>query len=225
MAIPMILAMTANEIRQSAPLPPNPAYFGCHFTDHDTWLLPAELPPGCGLLLDDRKPIPDIDHSALTAGIEALNPSFLIFDLQRPANEGAQGLIKSLTGLRCPIAMPPQYAKDHRSAVFLPPIPAHIPIEEYFRPWHHREIWLELALDATMITVTTAGSEITALTHATAQPSPHTDSMLHCHYKITTEPNAICFYCYRTREDIQELLRSPLPSNVTHAVAMFQELG
>ena len=225
MAIPGILAMTAEEIRHTAPLPKYPAYFGCYFTDNGSILMPDRLSPGSGLILDDRSPIPNADHGYLYERINALNPVFLILDFQRPAYTAADKLIAVLADLPCPVVLPPQYAAKRRCPILLPPIPPHITAEEHLMPWLGREVWLELALDATKITVTAEGSAITAMTHAIAQPNPHKDSMLHCHYKITGQPDAVLFYCYRTLEDVQDLLHSPLPPNVTHTVAMYQEFG
>ena len=97
--------------------------------------------------------------------------------------------------------------------------------EEYLEPWHSREIWLELALDASEITITADGCVTHACPHAGNHPDAHSDSMLHCHYKITKGADSIGFYCYRTPDDIAELLCSPLPPNVTHTVGLYQELG
>lgn len=225
MAIPRILAMTAEEIRHTAPTPQNAAYFGCCFSADGSIRLPDHLPSGGGLILDDRIPIPDTDHSVLAGKLKALNPKFVILDLQRQPNIAAEKLIRALTELPCPIALPPPYANGRRDPVLLPPLPPHTPVEEHLSPWLDREIWLELALDATQITVTAGGSTVASFTHAISRTDPHRDSMLHCHYKITRQPDAIVFYCYRTREDVEALLRSPLPPNVTHTVALFQEFG
>ena len=223
MAIPMFLAMTADEIRNVSVLPNNVAYLGCHFSSKQL-SLPDVLPPGSGLILDDRNPIPKVDFAPVTERLWELNPAFILLDFQRPSEENSMVLAAAIAELPCPVAMPPDYGTQLRCPVFLPPIPPHISAEEHLAPWAHREVWLELALDAVQISITKKGSQCNPITHGQPETGAHTDSMLHCHYKISTREDVLDFYCYRTREDISALLHSPLPSNLTCTVGLFREL-
>lgn len=221
----MFLAMTAEEIQNTSPLPDKIAFLGCHFSSEAPH--PLELPQGlsksCGIILDDREPIPHVTPEEIGDALSSLAPAFILLDFQRPPTENSRNLCGIISKLRIPTAMPPDYALKLNCPVFLPPVPPHIPIEEYLHPWRAREIWLELALDAVQITVTAQGSRSTYFPHADPQSKALTDSMLHCHYLITQKPDAFEFYCYRTREDIVEL-RNALPPNVTHTIGLFQEL-
>lgn len=226
MAIPLILAMTAEEIRADAPLPPNIAYLGCYFSaaDEGRLFLPQRIPPGCGIVLDDRQPIPPANYSAVAERLWQLRPAFVILDFLRPAESPAIHLAAAIAKLPCPTPMPPEYAKSMDCPLFVPPIPPHVPLDEHLKPWRDRKIWLELALDATKITVTVQGSHIQRVSHSSREPAGHCDSMLHCHYEISKEPDRLQFLCYRTEEDLTGLLEV-LPANVTHAVGLYQELG
>ena len=59
MAMARYLAMTAAEMMGGAPLPGKTAWMACHFSPYSTGLcnLPAALPPGSLLILNDRTPI------------------------------------------------------------------------------------------------------------------------------------------------------------------------
>ena len=223
----MFLAMTEEEIQSISPLPSNFAYLGCHFSPAASELtgLPPVLPPGCGIILDDRYPIPDTDPDAVAKMLSKHKPQFVLLDFQHPPTDAAMKLAAALVKLPCPVPMPPAYGQNLTCPLFLPPVLPHVSILEYLEPWQHREIWLELALDAIQIEITAQGSRITHFPHAQPQEQAHTDRMLHCHYKITRREDALSFYCYRTREDITALLHSPLPANVTHTIGLFRELG
>ena len=227
MAITAILAMTAEEQRTASSTPQRFAILGCHFSSTKQGLtgVPDTLSNGCGLVIDDRFIPEHIDIQSVLQQLRTLSPPYIILDFQRPLAECMLDLAKELMALSCPIAMPPIYGNNLDCPIFLPPIPPHIPPHEYLSPWKNREVWLELALDATEITITEQGSLFRSFHHAEAAENTHTDSMLHCHYKISQNRHSLKFYCYRTKEDIGSLLRSPLPENVTCTIGLFQELG
>ena len=226
MAIQTILAMTAEEIRNAPSAFPGGCIFGCHFsaTSQDLVGLPSSLPQGWGLILDDRNPIIQPDLPGLLQQLSRPEPAYIILDFQRPATPNALGLAKEIAALPCPAAMPPAYGEHLRCPLFLPPIPPHISAEEYLQPWLHRDIWLELALDAVELSVTAEGSQVKSFPHVAVTDNAHVDSMLHCHYKISHLHDALQFYCYRTEDDVRQLLQSPLPANVKYGVGFFQEL-
>ena len=226
MAITAILAMTKEEIHSVSSTPQRYAFLGCHFSSTGQGLagLPSSLPSGCGLIIDDRNPPKTFNIQVVLQQLRELDPAYLLLDFQRPSTENTLVLTKELTVLPCPVVLPPDYGKDLHCPVFLPPIPPHISVYEYLRPWKDREVWLELALDATEITVTAGGSQIRSFPHAESAENAHRDSMLHCHYKISRDGDALRFYCYRNKEDVEDLL-SALPPNISHAVGLFQELG
>lgn len=228
MAIPLILAMTGAEIRKFPPLPAKIAWLACHFSSSEPGLsnLPTALPPGSTLIVDDQLPVCDHDPDRILTQLSAVSPERVLLDFQRPPSPQAVAIAQALVqAAPCPMAVTPPFGDGLSCPVFLPPVPPHVPIVDYLHPWASREIWLELALDATEINVTAAGSTVTSLLHAEPKENAHTDRMLHCHYKITQEPDSLRFYCYRTREDITKLLDAPLPPNLTHALGLFQELG
>lgn len=224
MAIQRILAMTEAEIRNLSAPPSAFALLGCHFSPEKSCLvgLPDSLPSGCGLVIDDRNAI--FDLGAIEA-LKKLEPAYVILDFQRPPEDSSVQTAAVLAQSLRRVIIPPPYADALDCPLFLPPVPPHTPISEYLKPWQGREIWLELALDASEITVTPKGTEICCFHHAMPSDDSHRDSMLHCHYKISQRTDALQFYCYRTQEDIEAMLRTPLPPNLTHAVGLFYELG
>ena len=226
MAIQTILAMTAEEIPNAPSGFSGGCIFGCHYSSTSQTLvgLPSSLPHGWGLILDDENPITAPDISGLVQQLSRLEPAYIVLDFQRPATPDVLRLAEKIAALPCPVSMPPEYGKNLCCSLFLPPIPPHISPEEYLRPWLHRDVWLELALDAVQISVTAEGSQMQSFPHAVATDKAHVDSMLHCHYKISHLHDTLQFYCYRTKDDIRQLLRSPLPANVKYGVGFFQEL-
>ena len=226
MAIAAILAMTEQEIHTVPSTPRSFAFLGCHFSSTGSGLagLPHGLPEGCGLIIDDRNPLIHTDFRAITQQLRKLNPTYLMLDFQHPPTDAAIRLATELSTLPCPVVIPPDYRENLHLPVFLPPIPPCISTDEYLRPWKGREVWLELALDAAEIIVTANGSQIRSFAHAEPAENAHKDSMLHCHYKISRDEDSLKFYCYRTKEDVEDLL-SALPPNISHAVGLFQELG
>lgn len=232
MAIPSIFAMTGGEIFRCPSLPAKIAWMGCHFSTDDTGLsgLPTDLPPGSLLVIDDATPIAEHDPKRI---IDQLLPVIsgnridgILMDLQRPATQQAKKMAAALVqAMSCPVALPPVYAQGLDCPVFVPPIPPYIPASEYLKPWQHRRVWLELALDASVITLTDVGCSIKYVPVASPATSPQHDTELHCHYSTAVQDDAIRFYLYRTAEDVAALLDAIPDTCVSCAIGLFQELG
>lgn len=232
MAIKRYLAMTAAEIGTSAPLPPSIAWMACHFSPYGTGLSgrPKALPPGSVLMLDDITPIHGHDPELIAAQLKECADAFacagVLLDFQRPGNEEAKGLVQVLAGsLPCPVAVSEPYAQDVDCPVFLPPAPLHEPLGEYLASWQGREVWLEMALDGEVITLTESGASFTSLPPGEIFESGHREETLHCHYKIALEENAARFTLWRTREDLDALLEEADSLGISYGVGLFQELG
>ena len=232
MAIKRYLAMTAAEIGSFAPLPPNIAWMACHFSPYGTGLScrPQTLPPGSLLMLDDITPIhghdPKVITEQLLERVEALGSAGVLLDFQRAGDPHTRGLVQALAGaFPCPVAVSEAYAGNLDSPVFLPPPPLHVPLAEYLSPWQGREVWLEMALDGEVITLTEAGAAFGPLAVEDAFEDGHREETLHCHYRIDVEENTVRFTLQRIREDLEELLEEAEALGVTTAVGLYQELG
>lgn len=232
MAIKRYLAMTAAEIGDSAALPSNVAWMACHFSPYGTGMSnrPQALPTGSLLMLDDITPIhghdPKVIADQLWECAEALECAGVLLDLQRAGNTETAALVQVLAGaLPCPTAVSEPYARDVDSPVFLPPPPLHVPLGEYLAPWQDREVWLEMALDGEVITLTEAGAAFGPLAVGDAFEDGHREETLHCHYRIDVEENTVRFTLQRIREDLEELLEEAEALGVTTAVGLYQELG
>ncbi|MDD6200287.1 MAG: hypothetical protein PUB93_03345 [Firmicutes bacterium] len=229
MAIPLYLAMTAAEFRAADALPEHIAWMACHFSPYGTGLtnLPERLPEGSLLILNDRMP-PDGHDPERIAGIlgEVMAEQHcrgLLLDFQRPGNPETAAVTRRLTAITCPAAVSERYAADG-CPVFLPPVPPFRLPAEYLAPWKGREIWLEAALDGAVITVTGDGSRFAPLPPGDKPEAGFPDEALHCHYRVEAG-DAARFTLWRTREDVDALLREAESLGVALAVGLYQELG
>ena len=230
MEIPFYLAMTASEFAGCSTLPQKAAWMACHFSPYGTGLtnLPTSLPTGSILILNDRIPILHHDQSRITEQlhmtIDAMNCSALLLDFQQQDVEKLQDLTIHLTGsLPCPVASTQWYARDHAGPVFLPPCPHHVHLEEHIRDWNDREIWLDLAIDSTILTLTPDGSRESSLPPEQIPDCGFHDDPLHCHYKIETGEDFARFTLWRTTEDLSTLSQEADRLGIRLTVGLYQE--
>lgn len=230
MAIPLYLAMTAAEFRRNTALPKYPAWLSCLFSPYSTGLsnIPAQLPTGSLLILSDRTPIcghdPELVKAQLEETVNKLRCCGVLLDLQRPECNEAVEIVQEVSGLPCPVAVSQMYAQNVDRPVFLPPVPCDICLEEYLAPWQGRKIWLEMAMDGQIITVTENGTTAVTLPSYEHNASAFRDEALHCHYDIQTG-DTLRFILRRTKEDISALLEESEKFGVELAVGLYQELG
>ena len=232
MAIRPFLAMTGAEMRNNHNLPPKIAWMACHFSPYGMGLsnLPPFLPPGSLLILNDRTPIrghdPELIIHQLKSCIQDNQCVGLLLDFQIPEEPELAILVKQLTtALPCPIGVTKAYGKDCDCAVFLPPLSPSDGLEDMLSHWSGREIWLELALDGEVITLTEQGAEVTALPFPDLEAPGFADDSLHCHYKIELRNDQPVFTLWRTREDMHDLLEEANAQGITTAVGLYQEFS
>lgn len=223
------LAMTAAEMDSVTRLPERVAWMACHFSPYSGGVcnFPDTLPEGSLLILNDRTPMCRHDISRVCRELESTLLQFrcvgLLIDFQNPPREESLALVASLArNLPCPVGAPPVYAAGD-CAVFLPPVPTDVPVDNYLKKWAGRRIWLESALEGQTITLTPAGASYSS------KPIPHTvsahaDRSLHCHYSIQSQQNAITFHTWRTGEDLAALMTEANRLSVELSVGLYQEL-
>lgn len=225
------LAMTAAEF-QNCPQPPeHTGWMACHFSPYGTGLsnLPQTLPEGGMLILNDRTPISGHDHLLITnqlvERIQTLPCSCVLLDFEREGVDETAALVRQLSGaLPCPVGVSASYAHESGGPVFLPPVPPETPIEVYLAPWKGRELWLEAALNSSLIILTETGALVSSLSAEGCPDCIHQDPALHCHYGISLSQDAIRFTLYRTQDDLRSLLKAAQALGVTQAVGLWQEL-
>lgn len=232
MAIPLFLAMTGWEISKNAELPRNIAWMACHFSPYGTGLtnLPSSLPSGSMIIVNDRTPVcghdPELIAAQLCSLVEGNRCGSVLLDFQRPDEPDTAAIAEAVVReLNCPVGVSHSYAKGLSCPVFLPPVPPHIPFTEYIAPWQERQIWLECALDGTLITVTGSGSSTAPLSCPDTLEFRHADTDLCCHYEIQLEEEQVRFRLCRRSDDLHALLTAAEGTNVTHAIGLYQELG
>ena len=232
MALPLYLAMTASEIASSNTLPANFAYMACHYSAFSQGLsnIPSALPENSVLILNDNFPCQDHSPSLVADQLKELVDTFhcesLLLDFQRPPEPESKAMAeKILRVLPCPTALTPEYGKDLDCALFLPPCPLHVPLEDYLEPWKGREIWLEAALCQEDVLVTKEGSRFVPYFPTGHLTGGFFDKDLCCNYNIDTAPEQITFTLFDTPENMEQKLALAESLGVVRAVGLWQELG
>ncbi|MBQ3193859.1 MAG: hypothetical protein IJB59_09860 [Oscillospiraceae bacterium] len=231
MAIVPFLAVTEAEIRKNSSYPQKTAWMGCTFSSWNPGLsnLPFSLPPESALILTDQTPFsghdPDMILRQLEGCIQRLSCCALVLDLQRSGVPEVAELTRLLSeSLPCPVIVSACYGQDISCPVFLPPVPPSVPAEEYLKAWKGREIWLELALDGEIITLTSKGAQTTPLPCG-CEEDGFSDKPLHCHYHTETDADSARFTLWRTREDLDDLISEAAQLGVAEMIGLYQELA
>lgn len=231
MAITPYLAMTAAEIGTFSCLPEKIGWMACHFSPYGTGLsnLPKALPEGALLILNDRTPMrfhdPEIIAAQLREQVERFGCMGVLLDFQQPDGSETAPLANFLaSALPCPVGVSNACASGLDCPVFLPPVPADVPVQEYLQPWLGREIWLDIAKDAALVTVDKDGYRCTPLPPWTQTAGGHREEALHCHYTMDIADEQVRFTLFRTDEDIAGLLDEAEQLGVKLAVGLWQEL-
>lgn len=232
MAPERYLAMTAAEFSGAAAPPDHVCWMACHFSPYGNGLsnLPPALPEGSILMLNDRIPFRGHDPKRIEAqlqqAVEHFKSRAVLLDFQEPEHPALQDLAARLTtALPCPAAVSEAYAQGLSSPVFLAPCPHHTPLAEHMMPWHGRELWLDLAVDAETITLTKDGAVILPLPLGEMPEGGHWDEMLHCHYSIENTTDSARFTLWRTRADLEALAQEAEELGIQTLVGLYQELG
>ncbi len=230
MGIPFYLAMTASEFACADHIPEDTAWMACHFSPYGTGLtnIPTQLPSGSLLILNDRTPIhghdPERIRKTLEESLTEWNCSGVLLDFQRPGYGETTALVKSLTdSLPCPVCVSEAYAAELSCPVFLPPVPLLKTLDEYLSPWPNREIWLELALDSAIITITETENTIAPLPPFADCQCPHADMQLFCHYGIELDAKQAIFTLKRAKSDLQNLMIAAEKWGVSRFIGLWQE--
>ena len=227
MAIPLYLAMTAAEFSYCTVYPERPAWMSFQFSPggRDLSNLPAGLPAGSLLILDDQIPPDGHDKGRIRQQIleyaDRFQCSGVLLDFQRPDDPETAEIAATLLSLPCPVCVSDIYAKDLDCPVFVPPCPLITPLGTHLAPWDGREIWLEVALDSVIYRVTETGSEVHPF--SSEMPLHLYDEGLSCRYRIDLAADHILFSLQRTRTDLDTLLASA-SLGITKAVGLYQEL-
>ena len=229
MALPLYLAQTAAEMAGN-PHSGHLAWMACHFSSGGKGLsnLPEMLPACAMLILDDSTPLdghdPALIAEQLSEVIAGQRCESLLLDFQRAQIPGQQELAELLiASLPCPVGVSDIYARALSCPVFLSPVPPDQRLSDHLTPWQGREIWLEAALDGLMLTLTEAGCSAEALYDFPEDGLE--ENTLHCHYTVGTTAGSAIFRLWRTRADLENLLKEAEALGITKAIGLWQELG
>lgn len=226
MAIPLYLAMTAEEYANCDEKPAHIAWMACHFSPYCTGItnLPPQLPDGSAVILNDRIPIDRHNTYAICKQLQSIGCSSILLDFQRIGVKETRELVSAiLASIDCPVGVSMAYANGFDSPVLLPPIPPHISPDEYLIPYRGREIWLEAGLDTTVVNVTEDGADFVYPADYCTKTSCYDESLC-CSYGIEVSNNKAVFTLQRRTEDFKKLLTSCEEFGVTRGIGLYQEM-
>lgn len=231
MSLPIYLALTATEFPHAVLSAEKPAYMACHFSPYGTGLsnLPARLPSGSLLIVNDRIPLCGHDPERISAELGQLADGFscdgVLLDFQRKKEPLAQDIaLKAVSSLPCPVAVTEHYGKDLDCPVFIWPS-LYIAVEETLRKWQGREIWLELALCQQKLTLTEDGCGIGEIFPYDRSPGRFYSPELACRYTSRINKRSVEFTLSRDADCLHSLLEQAQNLGVTRAVGLYQELA
>lgn len=231
MAIQPFLAISGAEMGEKTAFSFPVAWLACQFSSYGRGLsnLPSAMPEGSLLILTDQTPIRGHDEKMvlqqLTYCLDAFGCRGILLDFQRPGHPEAEAMVQALVqALPCPVAVSAAYAQKWNCPIFLPPVPPSVPLQDYLASWQGQELWLELALDGEILTVTEEGTTVTPQPFGETGENGFRDQKLHCHYRMMWKDGAAEFTLWRTREDLDMLLADAGSLGVTNAVGLYQEL-
>lgn len=229
MGISRYLAMTRSELEAfSLTQGHAPAYMACHFSPYSTGLsnIPASLPDGAMVILNDRTPIYGHDPQQIARQItdvtERTHCSCVLLDFERPGYEETKRLCEFLiANLSCPVGVSALYAEGTDCPVFLPPVPMDMTLGDYLAPWQGRQVWLDIAPEAVCVSVTEAGSRFSPMAGSSPPENAFFDDALHCHYRSEVLDDRIHFYLWR---DLASLIEEADALGVAKCIGLYQEL-
>ena len=212
--------------------PKKAAYMACHFSSGGPGLsnLPQFLPPSSILLLDDSMPPGEHDPALCARQLQDLaerhKPKAIILDFQNPPGNASRRMVNALLqALPCTVAVTDSYAKVAGCPVFLSPTPLNMALQTHLAPWLKQGVFLEVAPQAQVITVTEHASTHVPVPFDSVSGLPLEDRRLFCHYNVTVSPTQAQFTLCRTGSDIVALAKCAYDLGVREVIGLHQELS
>lgn len=181
------------------------------------------------LILNDRTPVcghdPDLVAAQLKELAEQLSCSRVLLDLQRAGDKLTERIVEAaLSALPCPVGVSECYGKELTCPVFLPPVPLLLSPQAYLAPWKGREIWLEIAPDASNYCLTEQGCRQLPF-FPMDKRIIHKEAELCCQYSMEMDEDSAVFSVERSRDDLHSLSLAAEELGVSCLVGLYQELG
>lgn len=226
------LAMTEAEFSSAEVLPTHPAWMACHYASYDAGLsgLPDQLPESSLLIVNDRTPPSGHDPELILKQLKKLihrhSLKNILLDLQRedfPENRALADILVS--ELDIPVAVSEKYAADLECPVFMDCPPPHSSPEVQFEQWSNREVWLELAPEAGIATVTSEGFTYESTRSTLPSQLPFYDEALCCHYGTQIKDDRLVVTMQRDHKALEGLCAHAKALGIRHFVGLYQLLG
>ena len=234
MPIPFFLAIYAHDFPALPRLPPKVAWMSAHFSTSGPGMsnLPAKLPPGSLIILDDQTPW--AGHSIetvcreMTAVLMRTEAYGLLLDFERPPEEETLLLTNALgqccRELGIPMGAPESYATDPGIAIFHSPLPCQIPPEVLCPPG--RAVWLDVSPTAFLAHIgpdSTTGNLTEDEVSFSDESQIFTDPALHCLYRSQPSDNGIDLLLYHTPQSITAMLETQELPGIQLALGLYRD--
>ena len=203
MDFPVFLAITPTQFAQFPCHSSHIAWMGCSFSPNHNGLcnLPSQLPQDSALILTDETPPNGHDAQRIACELQQIAGDLkcvaVVLDLQRCNNTETERIVDEiLASLSCPVIVSESYAAGRQCGVLASP-PLWTPLQAALRPWKGRPVWLELAEESAMVTVTKDGSTLTPCTTFPEDPVFY-DDILKLNYKTQLQPGQFLVHLHRS---------------------------
>lgn len=231
MGLQWIPALTGAEFLTAGDLKGPIAWMACHFSHRGPGLsnLPERFPTGSYLILDDSQPIGAHDPVFICKQLEqwgsSHGPGGIILDLQRPGVPETKELARELTQLPWQVAVSDVYGEGFSCPVFLSAVPPHRTLAQHLQNWKGREIWLEIALETEIATVTEGGSWFSygPVTEDTRGFFP--EKSRHMCYRVETAKDRATVTMVRKKEHLPAFLEEAETLGIKKAIGLYSRLG
>ena len=220
------IAMTAEEIYTAQVLPPYIAWMACHFSPYGTGItnLPQQLPKESMVILNDRIPPNGHDKQYIADQLNALQCSSYLLDFQRVGSSETEDLTSYLTEqLIGPVGISQPYMHCCNSPVLID-LPPHRKLIDTVAQLPNRELWLEVATDSALVTISESATKIEQNIAFLSEGSYFDDSKLHAKYRIQVNRDCAQFHFLRDTGHLKALMQEAQTLNIKTAVGLYQQL-
>ncbi|MBR4864904.1 MAG: hypothetical protein IKU07_10030 [Oscillospiraceae bacterium] len=231
MDIKRYVAMTKAELATFPVAEDLPAWMACHFSSYGNGLsnIPDWLPAGSMIILDDRTPPCDHDTDVIAMQLNSLADKYktdiFLLDFQRKNNHHTENIVKELTTkLRGKVGVTEAYAHCASCAVFITcPLP-HQSLPDKLSKWKTRELWLELATETEIITISKGNTTFERVNYSLLTETDLYDEKLKSRYRAAVKENNAKIIIERTSEELSLLLQEAQSLGIKIAAGLCQQL-
>ena len=231
MDIKRYIAMTRSEFSSFRSSECLPAWMACHFSPYGIGIsnLPDVLPEASMIILNDIIPPyehdPDIIANQLNELASKAKTNTFLLDFQREKNRKTEAIVKELTNkLNGKVGVTEAYAENTTCAVFLTcPLP-YQPLSKKISRWDGRDLWLELAVETSIVHISTSGSKITHVNKSILNAKDSYDNVLKSRYLTEINEKQAMITIERNPETLYLLEQEAASYDIELTIGLYQQL-